>query len=212
MANLNDFIIGKGEDARKATENAPQRQKTNYIRLKDGQSVRGYLLTNSFIAFYQHGDFSRKIHSHVCSDPRNGKECLSCKNGVNRSKVWLVPFYDVDAGEVRVFEAKKKYISSIYSFTDQYEEESTTTPVVLSRSGSDAQSTTYTLMPLRVKANEKDLFKVPDAKVDDEFYMNVLQPPTEEYLEKLLGIGSDEDEVKPIEEDNGEPSLFDNLF
>jgi hypothetical protein len=207
--SLKDLIIGSGETARKAVDSQPKK-KTNYIRLKDGQSVRGFLLTTEIIAFFQHGDFANKIHSHVCTNPRHesGKQCLSCEYNVPRSKVWLVPFYDIDAGEIRVFEAKKKYMNGIYSFIDQYEEESTTTPVVLTRSGSDAQSTTYTLMPLRVKPAEKDLFAVPNVTIDDSFYGDVLQPLSEEYHKQLLRITSSQEEEF---EEETEVDLLDSL-
>jgi hypothetical protein len=205
MTNLNDLILGQGDDARKAVEDSNKpKSKTNYIRLKSGESVRGYLLTKDFLAFMQHGDFNRKIHSHVCKDPRSGKDCISCKAAVPRSKVWLVPIYDIDAKSVRIFEAKKKYMAAVYNFVDEYEDEAITTPITLSRTGADAQSTNYSIMPTRVKANEKSLFELPEnIEINEDFYMNILNPPSDEYLSELLGLNNEttDDEIVAIGDD-----------
>jgi hypothetical protein len=89
----------------------------------------------------------------------------------------------------------------IYAYVDQYEEESTETAIALIRSGDDT-GTTYSLMPIRVKAAEKELFKVPeDVVIDGEFYMGALNPPDDEYVRKLIGLEAVADEnIEPLPE------------
>lgn len=199
MANINDFILGKGEDARKKNEEKPMtRKKTIYVKLKDGESIRGFLLTTEFVMYMAHGDFNKRIKTHTCKDPKNGKDCLSCRHGVKRSKKTIVPFYNVDTKQVEIFDASPTAMKAVYSFVDQYEEEATTTPVVLTRSGDDTK-TTYTLMPVRVKAAEKALFEVPESvKIDDEFYEGVLNIPDDEYVRQLIGLDEEDEEVKDL--------------
>lgn len=191
MNKINQFILAEGNAVRREIEGKKQaRKKTVYVNLKDGQSLRGFLLASEFIMYMCHNDFKKGIKSHVCKNPRNeaDKVCLSCLHGVKRTKKTIVAFFNVDTQQIEIFNASNKAMKSIYSFIDQYEEESTTTPIVLSRSG-NGLDTTYNLMPTRVKAAEQFLFEKPkDIELDDEFYKNVLFIPSDDQVRKLLKI------------------------
>jgi hypothetical protein len=194
---LNGLLLAEGADARKEAEKKNSRKKVNYVKLKDGGQLRGFLLTTDFVMYFRHGDFEKGIKSHTCKDPKNGKACLSCQHGVKRTKSTLVPFFNVDTQQVEVFDASNKAMKPIYAYKDEYEEESTTTAIALIRSGEDT-GTTYTLMPIRVKKAEEALFKVPeDVKIDAEFYLSALNPPDDDYIRKLIGLEAAADE--PIE-------------
>jgi hypothetical protein len=197
---LNDLLLAEGDSARREAEKKNSRKKVNYVKLKDGEQLRGFLLTTDLKMYFRHGDFEKGIKSHTCKDPRNGAKCLSCQHGVKRTKSTLVPFFNVDTQQVEVFDASNKAVKVIYAYIDQYEEDATSTPIALIRSGSDT-GTTYALMPLRVKAAEKELFKVPeDVVIDAEFYLSALNPPDDEYVRKLLGLGEVADEeIKAID-------------
>lgn len=196
------FFLAYGADARAEAEK--KKVDRNFVKLKDGESVRGFLLSKHFPVYYQHNDFERKIHAHTCA---NSKSCLSCQHGIKKSKKWAVPIYNVDTKRVELFEASSKSVKNFYSFLDEYEDDALSTPIALKRSGSD-QTTTYTVMPIRVKKDEQALFVKPeDIEVTPEFYESVLAPPDEEYLRDLLGL-NDEEEIKPIEDAPEDASLF----
>jgi hypothetical protein len=191
---LNDLLLAEGDDARKEAEKKNSRKKVNYVKLKDGGQLRGFLLTTDFKMYFRHGDFEKGIKSHTCKDPKTGKNCLSCQHGVKRTKSTLVPFFNVDTQQVEVFDASNKAMKVIYAYTDQYEEDSTVTAIALIRSGDDT-GTTYSLMPIRVKKAEEALFTVPEGVViDAEFYMGALNPPDDDYVRKLIGLEAAADE------------------
>lgn len=198
------FFLAQGEDARREAEK--KNVERNFIRLKDGESVRGFLLSKHFPCYYQHGDYERKIHGHTCADP-SGKHCLSCQHGIKKAKKWAVPIFNVDSKRVEVFEASSKSVKAFYSYLDEYEDDALNTPISLKRSGND-QTTTYTVMPVRVKKDEQELFKRPDFEVGQDFYEAVLAPPDEEYLRKLLGLDGEDEEIQPIEDVPGDERLF----
>lgn len=192
--DFNDFLLAEGDEARKEAEKKTSRKKVNYVKLKDGGQLRGFLLTTDLKMYFRHGDFEKKIKSHTCKDPRTGKNCLSCQHGVKRAKSTLVPFFNVDTQQIEVFDASNKAVKPIYAYIDQYEEDATVTPIALIRSGDDT-GTTYSIMPIRVKAAEKELFKVPEGvAIDAEFYMGALNPPDDDYIKKLLGLEAASDE------------------
>lgn len=197
---LNDLILADGEDVRKEGEKKPSRDKTNYVKLKDGQQLRGFLLTDNFVMYMRHGDYEKGIKSHTCRDPRHGVNCISCQHGVKRVKSTIVPFYNVDTQQVEIFDASNKAMKAIFAFCDEYEGEVTTTAVALKRSGASTD-TTYALMPVRIKPAEKELFQVPsDIVIDAEFYMAVLNPPDDEYVKKLIGIADEtEEQIQTID-------------
>lgn len=196
--------MASGEEAREINEqSSEQRLKINYIRLKEGEFVRGYLLGDVVVKtvdgedktvpqyhmFASHGDWQRRIHNHACSDPRNATNCLSCQQGVARDKLTIVPFWDIDARELRIWTAKKGHMRDLYSFFDLYGEDSTKTPVFIKRVGK-GKETKYQVLPAPpTKPAEKKLWEYPsDVVIDDSVYMSVVQPPKEDYLRKLLGL------------------------
>lgn len=198
---MSDYI-NFGADARKAaTQNLRE-----YLKLKDGESIRGYFPTRDYVYVLEHGDFDKKINSHLCKDPRHKKDCLSCQHGVKLSKTFIVPFYDVDKQQVLLWKTsapldkKNKHLDALEKFFRDYEEDATKTPVTLSRSGEKAQ-TSYSIMPISAKTVEKnkDLFVLPDdLKFDREFY-SFLQPPSEEYHRKLLKLDEPTEDIQPID-------------
>jgi hypothetical protein len=196
MSNeLNDFLLADGEETRKEVEKKEGRKKTNYVRLKDGESLRGFLLADNFKMYQAHNDFEKRIKTHTCKNPKNNPDltCLSCIHGVKRTKKAIIPFYNIDTQQIEIFDASKKALKVIYAFVDEYEEEATTTPISLTRSGSDTD-TTYSLQAARVKKAEQDVFVKPEGIVlDNEFYNNVLNIPSDEYIKKLIGLKTEED-------------------
>jgi hypothetical protein len=194
--NLNDFILASGDDTRKVLESKPMK-KTKYVNLKDGESLRGFLLTTDLKLYMAHGDFQRKIKTHTCKNPKNlpHMTCLSCQHGVKRSKKAIVPFWNVDTQQIEVFDASLKALKVVLAFIDGYEEESTVTPIALTRSGSGTD-TTYTLMPVRVRPAEKLLFVKPEnIMLDGDFYRRVLNIPDDMYVKQLLGITDEQQET-----------------
>jgi hypothetical protein len=187
MANLDELILAVGNEAKEAIASTVCKKK-HYVALKDGQQLRGFLLTTKFVMYISHSDFKQGIKSHVCTDPKHGKSCLSCQYGVRRQKKTIVPFWNVDTKQVEIFDAPNGAMRAIYAYLDEYEDESTTTAIVLMRAGNDT-GTRYTLMPIRVKPAEKDLFVIPDnVVIDRHFYESFLQKPSEEYVRKLIGV------------------------
>jgi hypothetical protein len=189
MNSINDFILSQGDEARRMNEEKPKaRSKVNYVSLKDGESLRGFLLTTDFKMYVAHGDYNKRIKTHTCRDPKHGKDCLSCQHGIKRTKKTIVPFFNADTQQVEIFDASVTAMKAIYCFIDQYEEDSTMTPIVLSRTG-NSKSTTYTLMPTRVRAAETLLFELPtNIVIDDDLYSRVLNVPSDEYVLKLIGL------------------------
>ena len=200
ISSINDFVVAEGDEARQINEaTQEQRTKANYIRLKDGESVRGYLIaevagaddkfTPNFKSYYQHGDWTRKIHSHACLDPKHGQDCLSCQQGISRTLVTIVPFWDIDAKETRVFEFKKGNMRSVYSFIDLYGEDAANTRIYVKRVGSGKETKYDIIAAPPAKPAEKALWTKPaDIALDDAFYLGVINPPTDAYLRKLLGM------------------------
>lgn len=167
---------------------------------KDGKYV------SDFKAFKQHGDWNRNIHSHGCADPRSGSACISCQQGITASTITIVPFYDIDAKAVRVFEAKKKHMKAVYSFIDLYGEDAPTTGVYLTRTDvGTATAYSVNAAPPNVLKKEAGVWKLPDdamGALTDEFFLSIIEPPSDEYLRKLLGLQSADDaEITPIDDD-----------
>lgn len=201
--NINDFILAEGDETRKQVNKKPmERKKTNYVKLRDGESLRGFLLTTDFVMYINHGDFNKRIKSHTCKDPKNGVNCLSCQHGVKRTKKTIVPFYNVDTKQVEIFDASNGAMKAIYAFTDEYEGDSTVTPISLKRAGGGTD-TTYSIMPIRVKAAEQSLFEIPkDIKIDAEFYEGVLNVPDDDYVRELLGLNTVSDaDIQPLDDE-----------
>lgn len=208
---MSDYFV-YGDEARKAaTQN-----KREFLKLQDGESVRGFFPTKNYISFLEHGDFDRKINSHLCKDPHHKKDCLSCQHGVKLSKAFIVPFYDVDKQQILLWKTtapqdkKSKHLDVLEGFFNQYEDDATSTPVVFSRSGEKA-STSYSIMvipPKQVEKN-KDLFVLPDDLViDKQFYSELISPPDEAYHRKLLKLDADDTEIAPIHDESGDEKLF----
>jgi hypothetical protein len=198
--SLNDLLLGSGDAAKQAAEetSAPKK-KTNYLRLKSGESAKGFLLSTDFPVVLIHNDWEKRIHSHFCSSPKDKKGCLSCKHDVPAARTWLVPFYT--DGEVKIIELKKKYVQAIYNFISEYEDEALTTLVTFSKSGSGT-GVSYSILPARVKKGEE--VERPDVQIDNTFWESVVQPLGDEYHKELLGLnGVKEADIMAID-DNGE--------
>ncbi|UOF90990.1 hypothetical protein LSG31_01530 [Fodinisporobacter ferrooxydans] len=191
MIAINNYFLAEGTEARQINDGQqPKRSRIQYINLKDGQFVCGYILTTDFKMYICHDDYSKKIKQHICKNPKDRPDmnCLSCIHNVKREKRTIVPFFNVDTQQVEILAAKTNIMRIIYAFIDEYDDEAMTTPVVLSRSGT-AKDTRYTIMPARVKPAEQLLFEKPmDIMLDNKFYQNILVIPEDDYIRKLLGI------------------------
>lgn len=216
MENWKNYIVATGDKVRSAIEGkAPIENKHpmfTYLNLKDGESARGFLLTDNFVAYLKHTDFKKGIKSHTCKNPKNLPHvtCLSCEHGVSRQMRTIVPFWNVDTREIQVFDASRTVMKAVYAFMDEYEEDALTTPVVITRSGT-AKDTTYSIMPTRVKTAEKLLFSVPDdVKIDDEFIAYVLNIRDDKDIRKLLGLPEETDasDTASANTENAETLVF----
>jgi hypothetical protein len=202
---VNDVFLAEGDDARKEIEKKSF-VKTKYVKLKDGESIRGFLLDVAPPAYYNHGDYDKGIKSFPCADPKNGKNCLGCQNGIKRTKMLLVPFYNVDTKAIEIFDANAKHGKTIYSFVDQYGDDAVTTPITFKRTG-ESTSTVYSIMPLPPKAvtTEKALFVVPaELVIDRAFYAEVLTIPDADYIRGLIGLAPTTVDTPPVNADAGE--------
>lgn len=201
MSNLDDYLFATGDETRNAIESKPRvadkHPRFTYLKLQDGESARGFLLTTNFVLYMKHSDYNnRHIKPHTCKNPKDSpdKVCISCQYGVKRHKRTIVPFYNVDTQAIQVFDATPTAMKGVYQFLDEYEEEALTTPISISRSGSE-KDTTYSIIPTRVKPAEKLLFSVPtDVTIDEEFILGVLNVRDDDFILKLIGLpeGSDE--------------------
>jgi uncharacterized protein YdhG (YjbR/CyaY superfamily) len=209
MTETVNYFVAEGNEA-KAQAEAPsvQHVKNNYVRLKAGESIRVILLDASFPNYAGHGDYNLKIPSHVCTAPRAGMECKSCDAGIKRSIKYLVPFYDVDAKQVVLFDTSKKHVASVYNIIDTYAEDVYDEVFLLKRTGASAQDTSYSLIPLPPK--QKVGLSLPDdvkvlemgSQERSDFYANILRAPSDEYLAKIFANIKD---VAPLE---GNPEDF----
>ncbi len=183
-----NVFLAEGDDARKTINEKP-RVKTKYVKLKDGESIRGFLMATSLVAYYNHGDYERGIKSFVCADPHNGVNCLGCQHGIKRSKMLVVPFYNVDTQSIEIFDAPPKHGKTVYSFIDEYGDDALSTPITFKRTG-EKTSTVYSIMPIPPKAvaTEKALFVKPETVIDRDFYVGVLAVPDAEYIRGLIGL------------------------
>jgi hypothetical protein len=117
--------------------------------------------------------------------------CLSCLHGVKRTKKAIVPFYNVDTNEIEIFDASIKALRVVYAFVDEYEEDAIKTPIILTRYG-NGKDTAYSLQAAGVRAAERGFFKKPEGIIlHQEFYMQVLYIPDDEYNKRLIGLESD---------------------
>lgn len=188
-----NYFIAEGNEAKMQAE-APtvQRVKNNYVKLKAGESIRVVLLDKDFVNYAGHGDYAQKIPSHLCTAPRSGMACKSCDAGVKRSIKYLVPLYDVDKKEIFLWDTSKKHVASVYSIIDTYGEDVYDEVFQLKRTGSGAQDTTYSFIPLPPK--QKAGLGLPEdvkpfvfgSQERSDFYSNILRAPSEDYLNKIL--------------------------
>lgn len=208
-----DFLLAYGDEARKEA----LKGGTEYIKLKDGESVRGFFPTTKYVMILEHNDFEKKINTHMCRDPHHRKDCLSCQHGVKRVKTFVIPFYNVDKKVVQLWKIsqdenskkKNKHMTVVERFFEQYEGAVENTPVTLSRSGTKAE-TSYQIMPIppNQAAKQKDLFVLPDdIVIDKEFFAFHLTPPDEAFQRKLLKLDNEEESIEPIEGE-GDERLF----
>ncbi|MDA8440762.1 MAG: hypothetical protein M0Z55_00065 [Peptococcaceae bacterium] len=193
-----NFMIADGDDAKRLSEqSSTPATKHNYVKLKAGESLRVILLDAKFPNYYGHGDFAKKIPSHVCTAPRAGMPCLSCDAEVKRSVKYLVPLYDVDKKEVIIWDTSKTHVSSVYAIIDTYGEDVCDEIFQLKRTGAGAKDTSYSFIPLPPK--QKAAIEVPadikpfeyGSQERSDFYASILRAPTEDWLKKIIGNNQD---------------------
>jgi len=197
------LLTARGQDAKESASAKKVDLKKVYIRLKDGDSVRVRLLgiTPQTVGEYKaHGDFNKGIYTSPCIEPM-GVECPYCvasNSGVEgwdkfyARKRYLIAFYDIDAGEVRVWDASKQQGESILNLLEEYDESKDDMAFTFKRTGSGASDTSYNLIPiLKLDAKGKELFEAgADVEVADDLFDTVLIPRTrEQMIENLRKAG-----------------------
>lgn len=189
------LLTARGKEAQQSAGNKGVDLKKVYIRLKDGESVRVRLLgiTDTTVGeFKAHGDFNKGIYTAPCIAPM-GVECPYCvasNSGVEgwdkfyARKRYLITFYDIDAGEIRVWDASKQQGETMLNLMEEYAESMDDMAFTFKRTGSGAQDTAYHLLPiLKLDANGKELFaKGADVEVPADFFDTVLIPRTREQM------------------------------
>jgi uncharacterized protein YdhG (YjbR/CyaY superfamily) len=193
MTEQINYFIAEGNEAKlQAEETSNFGKKNSYVKLKAGESIRVILLDKDFVNYAGHGDYNQKIPSHVCTAPRPGMACKSCDADIKRSIKYLVPLYDVDKKEIVLFDTSKKHVAAVYSIIDTYGEDVNDEVFLLKRSGSSAQDTAYSFIPLPPK-QKAGLALPADMKVfvlgsqeRSDFYAGILRAPSEEYLAKII--------------------------
>lgn len=215
------IITAKGRAAREKAQQQEQRQKIDWkkvhIRLKDGESVRVRILSpEDYVEYYAHGAFNKNIYSQPCIEPA-GQRCALCEAAkysdewsvLRRKPRYLFAFADIDAGEIRVFDASKSQATALIGVIEEYADSLDQMIFTLKRTGS-GQGTTYTLLPKPVGATDKEKFAKFDGKVVDvSFFETVLRPRTrDQQIEELERAGFPVQEVfagevvTPVEEDD----------
>jgi hypothetical protein len=197
------LLTARGEEAKKsATEKKIDFDKV-FIRLKDGDSVRVRLLEinpKTVGEYKAHNHFQKKIFTTPCVEPA-GMECPYCvaaNSGVEgwekfyARKRYLISFYDIDAGEVRVWDATKQHGETILKLMEEYDESKDDMPFTFKRTGSGPSDTTYNLIPiLKLDEKGKELFEAgANVEIPDDFFDKILVPRTrEQMIENLRKAG-----------------------
>src|SRR5699024_3823772 len=189
------LFTARGQEAKQSATAKKVDFDKAYIRLKDGDSVRVRLLgiTDTTVAEYKaHGDFKKGIYTAPCIAPM-GVECPYCvasNSGVEgwekfyARKRYLITFYDIDAGEVRVWDASKQQGESMLNMMEEYAESKDDMAFNFKRTGSGASDTAYHLLPiLKLDAKGKELFEAgADIEIPNDFFDSVLIPRTREQM------------------------------
>jgi hypothetical protein len=171
------------------------REKTEFLRLKSGQSARVAFLRDSdnpevfaSAEFYSHGDFQAKIYSHPCIAVV--EKCPSCEAGVPRSKRYLIAFLDLEDGKRKVFECSKKQYNGIKAAVADYTEDGSIfeLPFKLSKSGTGTETVLNITPILKATAADKERLADTATPIDPDFFDNALGNPTADYIrEKIAG-------------------------
>lgn len=197
MSSAHDLILAEGDESRKLNERKAGR-KVRF--LKSGQSFRGRFITTKFSTFAQHGDFEKRIQSHACLDPKNRKDCVSCAAGVKRTNKTIVPWYDIDTGEIVVRDMSRTAMATIYAAVDQYGEDLTTDTFQVAMGDKGAVGVMY----IKPKKGEEFPQTPEDVVIDEDLLTYVMNVKTPDEIRELIGGKADAsgDGVK-IEESNG---------
>lgn len=196
---MGSLFTARGEEAKQSATAKKIDFDKAYIKLKDGDSVRVRLLgvTPQTVGEYKsHSDFKKGIYTAPCIEPM-GVECPYCvaaNSGVEgwdkfyARKRYLIAFYDIDAGEVRVWDSSKQQGESILNLMEEYGESKDDMAFTFKRTGSGASDTSYNLIPiLKLDAKGKELFEAgADVEVKDDLFDSVLIPRTREQMIKNL--------------------------
>lgn len=152
MANLDELMLGMGEDADKAMEAKAGGAKVNYFRLKDGETAR-VLFVGKPVTFLQHNDYNAGIKSHACIDPKGANgTCPSCKQGVKRSKKSVVPLWNIESGQLEFAVWGKKEYAAYKTHVENY---GTDEPAYISVAGKGTEKV-MTVGPIPPKQKNKD--------------------------------------------------------
>ncbi len=189
------LLTARGEEAKASATAKKVDFDKAYIRLKDGDSVRVRLLgvSNLTVGEYKsHGDFKKGIYSTPCIEPM-GVECPYCvasNSGVEgwdkfyARKRYLIAFYDIDAGEIRVWDASKQQGEGMLNLMEEYDDSKDEMAFTFKRTGSGASDTAYHLLPiLKLDAKGKGLFaEGAEVEVPQDLFDTILIPRTREQM------------------------------
>jgi hypothetical protein len=229
MANI---FTKRGDEVKESINRQKIDLKKAYIRLKDGESVRVRILSpKDYVEYLSHGDFALGIYTQPCTLPL-GRPCafdevvkivkdlpkdheLKKFERLYAKPRYVFAFADIDAGEIRFWDASKSQAKVIIQQIEEYKEDLSEIAFTFKRTG-NKNETTYSLNPiLRLKGDDVEKFhKFEGMEVTDDLFNQVLVPrtyeqqlqalkqagfPVEEYFDVDLG-----EEATPIEDSGDE--------
>lgn len=187
MASL---FTAVGKEAKESAERKGVDLKKAYIRLKQNESVRVRILgVSDYVEYKSHGDFALGIYSSPCIEPL-GQECAYCiaaNSGIEgfdklrAKKRYIFALYDIDAKELRFWDASKTQATKLIGQIEEYAEYIGETAFNFKRSGEGVE-TSYMLNPImKLDAASKEAFATGDeVVVDMSAFESVLVPRTYE--------------------------------
>lgn len=221
-------ITAKGTKAKDNANKGKLDVKDIYLRLKEGQSHKVRLLSaEDYVEYQSSGDYNLGIYNQPVSDDSpllvaHAKGGEKFKNLYKKSRYVFV-FASLETGKLVAWDASKTQAKGMISTIEEYSEVIDEVSFNLKRTGNKTE-TVYSLNPIiKMKGNEAEAFAQFDGQsVEMDFFEAILQPKSDEFLAKLLKeAGFDvetylphiniedeaEDDIKPLNEDEGEELL-----
>lgn len=219
------MLIKRGAEVEQSLNKSSQKVdfKNAFIRLKDGESVRVRILAyGDFVEYPTHGSFVKGIYTQACKGDDTCPLCIAYKNGgeewadlkpVNR---YMFAFADIDAGEIRFFDASKSQAKKLIEQIKEYQDVLDEYAFIFKRTGK-GKDTSYTLNLIpKMKNIDKEKFaKFDGESISDELFEAVCSPrPLKVVVKTLKDAGfnvekywdksiyeSEYDDVEPINDE-----------